>query len=253
MNLKLPAITTKNLRAAAKAALKIGKEKSPQILTALAVGGLVFTTVTAVKATLKAKEVLDNMEEDASKEEKAKVIAKTYAPVFASGALTCASIIGAQAINSRRMAALAGLYSLAESTIKEYEQNTSKETQKKVEESVADKELQKAPLDNRFIEETGRGKELCYDIWSGRYFWGSMLGVREVLADFNRDLIYQNSMTINDLYEELGMDSCELGYMVGWKSGDIIRAEFNARLASDGTPCLVVKYKPDPYVSFRDW
>lgn len=236
------------------------REKSPTILTALAVGGLVATVAATVKGTLKAKEALDALEKKAEEEEKevetidkVKAVAKYYVPATIFGGLTVASVIGANAISTKRLAALAGLYSLSEASIKEYQAALSDDKRKEVREKVADQCIRKTPIEKDKIEYTGQGMDLCFDIWSGRYFYSNASAIKVAVAEFNNKLLYENALPLNDLYMDMGLETCELGYMVGWKVGDIVRPIFDSRLASDGTPVLSISFKAEPSVSFQTW
>ena len=239
----------------------ICRQKSPEILTAMAVTGVVITVIAAVKGTTKAKELMDDISKEPETEEekkeiaveKVKIYVKCYAPTAIFGGLTVASIIGAHTVSSRRAAALASLYSVSEATLKEYQSAMTDEQKKEVEDKADNRKVKNTPLDYDNMERIGHGNDLCFDLWSGRYFYGSMVEIREAVAEFNQQLLYDNSMCINELYELIGLSSCELGYMVGWKVGDIVRAVFDSRLASDGTPVITVTFKSPPSITFQDW
>ena len=83
------------------------KAKSPQILTALAVAGLVGTVVLAVKATPKATEDLYEAKHEKGEEltavETVQVAWKYYIPATATGLVAIGCIVGANTVNTRQI------------------------------------------------------------------------------------------------------------------------------------------------------
>ena len=101
------------------------KRKSPEILTGVGIGGMITTTVLAVRAT---PEAMRRIEKKKKEEQHKKLTAvqtvraawKCYIPAGVTGGVSIACLIGASAVNGRRNAALATAYSLAESTLRDY-------------------------------------------------------------------------------------------------------------------------------------
>ena len=110
-------------------------KNSPMILTGLGVAGLVTTTVMAVKATPKALELINDERHSRADEDETfiygdtpipkmdliKLTWKCYIPTAIMGGLTVVCIISANSISTKRNAAIAGLYSLTEKSLKEYQ------------------------------------------------------------------------------------------------------------------------------------
>lgn len=238
---------------------------SPMILTSLSVAGLVTTSVMAVKATPKAMHMIALAEntkyevEEISKLTKKELIKATwkcYIPATIMGGLTIACLISAHNINNKRNAALAGLYSLTEKSLKEYQSKVvevigeSKET--KIRDEVAKDQLKdNAPNPNGIII-TGKGDALCYDSLSGRYFKSDIESIKKVLNKLSRDLMTDMFVTLNDIYYELGLTSTKLGDLMGWHIDDgLIEPDFSSQLTDDGTPCLVLNFNVEPrYINF---
>lgn len=123
-----------NIKAAYNAVKKSTIKHSPEILTGIGIAGMVTTTVMAVRATPKALRLIDSAElkkanetnipyegHNLSKTEIIKVTWKCYIPVAITGSLSIACLIGASSVNARRNAALATAYSIAETSLKEYQ------------------------------------------------------------------------------------------------------------------------------------
>lgn len=237
----------------------VGKN-SPTILTGLAVGGLITTTVMAVKATPKALDLLDQAENekwdsdpdnftDLTKQEQVKAVWKCYIPAAVMGGATVACIIGANKINQRRLAALAGLYSLTETTLKEYQKKVvetiGEESAKKIKDEISQDKINANPSSNNQIFVTGNGKVKCYDEWSGRYFDSSVDEMNRVQNELNRDLLL-DWVSLNDVYYALGQKPIRGGEEVGWAMGELVEFSFSGQLTAEGEPCIAVYFLVGP-------
>ena len=103
------------------------KKYSPEILSGLAVAGVVTTAVLAVRATPKAVAQIKGMEElDPGtvilKRQRVALVWKYYIPAALSAAGTIACIAGASRIGSRRNTALVAGMALADRAFQEYKE-----------------------------------------------------------------------------------------------------------------------------------
>ena len=58
-------------------------------------------------------------------------------------------------------------------------------------------------------------------------------------------------ISLNDLYSELGLDSTQLGRLLGWNiDKGYIKPTFSAHLADDGTACLSLDFEEAPQYDF---
>ena len=148
------------------------------ILTILGVAGTVTTAVLAVEATPKAMRLIEEEEQRRHSAflptiEKIQIAWKCYIPAAAVGATTIGCIIGLNNVHTRKNAALAGLYSLAQTTFKEYQEKVvetiGENKERKVRDEVdKDKILNNPPATDVIF--SGTGDVLCYDSITGRYF-----------------------------------------------------------------------------------
>lgn len=237
-------------------------KNAPSILTGLSVVGVISTTVLGVRATPKAVYILDelldkkldeNMNEYAEFTPKEIFLScwKLYIPTAISGALTIASIIAANKINLNRTAVLSVLYAGSESFIKEYQEEVIKSLGAKKEEAVRDeiarKRIEKNPPNDKEVIITGHGETLVYDSLSGRYFKSDIEKIRKIQNDFNRDIINDGYKTLNEFYDELGLDHIRLGDAMGWNTDyGLMDIRFSSMLAQGSTPCLVLDYRIGP-------
>jgi hypothetical protein len=244
----------------------------PMILTASAVGGVFMTGFMAAGAAPKASEILRAHRENhfcagdgevtilpdkkLSKTEIIKLTWKLYMPAIAMGAATIACIIGANKVNLRRSAALASAYSLAETTLKAYQEKVVETIGEKKEQAIRDGIAQDQLNANGITGQTiifGNGGDiLCYESLSGRYFKSDYETLRKAMNDFNRDLRAENWKSVDEWYDLINLPHTRTGRDLGWGVDWGLNLEFSTNLSEDRRPCLVVNYRDQPRVeSFR--
>jgi hypothetical protein len=250
---------------------------SPAILTGLGIAGMITTTVLAVKATPKAlddisaeKRRIANKElkegedyEEANRleltpVETVKVAWKNYIPAVVTGTVSIACIIGASSVNSKRNAALATAYSLAETSLKDYKskvvETIGEKKEQAITDSIAKEKMEKEPVQNKEVILTGKGETLCFDVISGRYFKSDIEKIRKIINDANMRMREENYITLNEFYYELGLESIMIGDDLGWSiyQNGYIDPSFSSQLATDGTPCLVLDYLVGPVYGCKE-
>lgn len=242
-------------------------KQSPILLTVAGVGGVITTTIMTVRATTEAERLIEQKKyeknlsvgEKLTIQETVQTAWKPFIPVAISMGFTLAAIIGSSAINEKRKAALAGLYAISETALKEYQEKTEEIAGKNVAQKIrdgvnADKvKDEDSPFEEQVL--LGEGKCLVKDLMSGRYFRSSMQEINHARDEIN-DCIMSGDMcaSLNDYYEVLGLDPIELGYEVGWKIGHICRPYCTSCLTRDGVPVLVLDWDPKgrPEADYRD-
>lgn len=234
-------------------------KNSPSILTGIAVTSFLSTVIFAVKVTPKAYELIKQDSREAHDGDpyaftmpEAIVSAwKEYIPAIIFGSLTIVCIIGANKINTRRNAALAGLYSLTETAFKEYKSKVTetigKGKEQKIRDAISEDHIRKNPVGQAEVIFTGKGEVLCYDNLSGRYFKGDIEKIRRAQNTINIQLMSDVFIPLNEFYLELDLNPIDLGRDVGW---DINRKpldiSFSAQLSETNEPCLVLDYEVIP-------
>lgn len=249
----------KTAKTTTKMVLEVCKSNSPAILTGLAVAGVIATSIFVAKAVIKADKAVEVLKEEQHMDEEdklpAKVIVKTtwkhFVPPVIMGGLTIACIVGAQAINTKRLAALTALYSISEKTLKEYQDAATEEQHKK----VTDKLTQDANVDCDWdsARMTQGGVDRFVDYLTGQPFFSSAVAIKEGVSDFNNRLCVDGSCSLNELYEILGIDTCGIGDTCGWGIGDHLTVSLSSRMDSRGHPVGVVSFRPEPRYSYNDW
>lgn len=238
-------------------------KNSPAILTGVAAGGLIGTTVMAVKSTPRAMAIIEEASRDENNEkieldwkEKVGLCWKEYIPAAILGGASIACMIGAQSINSRRVAAFSSLYSISSEALKEYKnkvvETIGENKEEKIEDARIKDKIEHNPLSGNDVIITGYGNTLCFDEFTGRYFRSDMETIRKTVNDLNEKMMCDDFVGLNDLYYELGMEQTELGELVGWCSDEgSFKVSFNSKLADNGEPVLVMSFITPPEVYHR--
>ena len=246
------------------------KEHNPEILVGLGVAGMMTSTVLAVKATPKALDIMEDKKADMgvtylTRKEIAQATWKIYAPSIGVGLASAACIILGTSKSIKRNTALATVYALSESTLREY-QTKAKEMFGEEKAAELDREVAKARVRNRevttivetegseYIHHTGNGDTLVYDTLSGRYFRSSMNSIESAVNSINKSLLNDYIMTLNEFYNELGVPTIGAGSLIGWKSDkELLEVSFESDVDQNGNPYLVLSYKnrPIPVYDYR--
>lgn len=243
---------------------------STTILTAVAAAGVVTTGILAAKASPVARSlVVDEVNrrwvdgggpqppsfyDNVSLLDQAKLTWKVWAPPVLSGALTITALIFANRISVKRQLVLASAYSMSEATLKEYQDKVIEEIgpkkEAKIHEEIAQDRLDKAPLSQATVIKTGKGDTICYDSMTGRYFTSDLEFLRKAQNNLNQRLINGTWLSLNELYTEIGLEEVKMGDDLGWIPDNLLELKFTAKLADDGTPCLVMDYYVDPKIDY---
>jgi hypothetical protein len=238
-------------------------KNSPSILTGVAVAGLVTTTILAVRATPKALMLLDD-EQDSRKRESIngniepltkkdiiKITWKLYLPSIATGITTIVCIVGANAVNLRRNAALASLYGLTEAAFKEYKskvvETIGRNKELKVRDDISADKIKSNPIGKNEVIITGKGDVICYDSMSGRYFKSNIEEIKKIVNELNRTLISDMFVSVNEFYDRIGLANTALGHLMGWDlDNGLVEISFSTQLTENDEPCLVLNYTVIP-------
>lgn len=229
-------------------------DKSPEILIGFGLAGMLTSTVLAVKATPKALDILEQEDRELSKVDKVKLTWKCYAPAAIGYCASAACIIGANSVNSKRNAVLAGAYKISEAALLEYRDKVTEvlgeDKEKEIRDSIAEDRVRKTERKGEVIV-AGKGDTLCYDMHSGRYFKSNMDEIKRKLNEINYKLMQDNILSVNDFYDQIGLDPINTGYDFGWLVDDgLIQLYFTSILTEDGQPCLAVHFDNMPRMGY---
>lgn len=232
---------------------------SPEICTGIGITGLVVTVVMAVKATPKALTLIEEKKEELDTDSlSGKEIVKTawpcYIPSAVIGAISIGCVISGSSKNLHRNAALAAAYTLSESTLKEYQRKVieviGEKKEQEIKQSVAREKMDKNPIRDVILTSKG-GDNICYDTISGRYFKSDRDTINRAVNEINRRMRDEMTISLNDLYYELGLDPIKIGEDLGWNiERGYIDVTFSTDMDANGTPCLVMDYEVAPIYDY---
>jgi hypothetical protein len=199
------------------------KRASPTILTCVGAIGVAATAATAVRATPKALRLLEAAADEKggklSRLETALTAGPIYIPAASVGLSTIACIFGANALNRRQQAVIAGAYLFASRMHREY-----KGKAKELLGSDADGLIREAVAKGKYIEAGNRPdyisasgeKQLFYEEHYGKFFERSKEEVLSAEYHFNRNFALRGYACLNEFYEFLGLPKTKAGETLGW-------------------------------------
>lgn len=197
------------------------KQNGSTILSCAAAAGVVATAIAAAKATPKAMQILEYEEEQKGEQltnfEKFKIAAPAYIPAALIGAGTVSCIFGAHVLNKRQQAALLSLYSLVNSSYKEYQNKT-----KELYGANGDRRIKQAIANDRYFCEfpiaKDDGKQIFLDYYSLQFFQSTPEKVKEAEKTMNELISTRGYALVGEYYELLGLKSIYEDYESGWSN-----------------------------------
>ena len=253
-----------NLATIAKDIRKFASKRSPEILTGIGIAGMITTTILAVRATPKALELIEEQKEEESVDELSsfevvKVAWKPYIPAMVTCVVSTACLIGASSVNTKRNAALATAYKLSETALSEYRdkvvETIGEKKERIVRDKVAEERVKKNPVSKNEVIVTGNGKTLCFDPISGRYFMCSIETIKKAENTLNKQMLHDISgyVSLNEFYDELGLDHTSVGNDLGWNTNQLIDIDFSSQLNDNGEPSVVLDYLVAPKCDYYNF
>lgn len=254
-------------------------EHSPAILAGVAIAGTITAVMLAAKASRRASEALEKAEDDLDEEDidedekpvkrafkrfwrAFKITWKIWLPTALAVIVTISAVIGSNTIAHNRLAALSAAYALSESDRIAY-----REAAKEVVGDEKELDIRKRAYEKRAEERkssvtedgysyTGKGSTRMYDAIGERRF---LCDVEEIYAAILRCNNKLNGglepyLSLNDVYQEIGLRTSYLGSIVGWAAGDEIKLDEMSLQFPDlvGDNEFVLDFETRPYPEFRD-
>ena len=233
---------------------------------------MITTTVLAVKATPKALKALNEAKEEKGEEltvlETVRVAGPSYIPTVLIGTSTIACIFGANILNKRQQAAMMSAYALLDNSYKEYKAKLKElygeETHQEIVNAIAVEKAKEVGITAESLctntcltdDESCGEPVLFYEEWSGRYFESTIEQVITAQYHINRNLVLRGYVTLNELYEFLGLKITEYGDTLGWAVEDeFYWLDFNHHKATmdDGLECFIIETPWGPSPDFLEY
>lgn len=240
---------------------KLGKtvnDNSPLILTSIGVAGTVGTAVLVGKASFKAADILREEEAGWARAdsdftsltigEKFKLVWPLYIPAAGTAALTITAVIMANRIGTRRAAAMAAAYTISQETFAEYREKIidkiGENKERQYREEIDQEHINRTDFSKVVL--TGNGEVDFLDDYSGRPFRSTMEDVKYAINKVNNRINHQVYASLNDLYNELGLDNIPVGEELGW-TNQLVEPVFTTGVIEDGKrPCFVIRFQVAP-------
>lgn len=241
---------------------KVSKH-SPAILIGFAIVSGGTAIALAVKETPKALKRIEAKKQEyqvdkLSPWETVKVTWPCYIPSAIAFTFATGCAIGSQSIHVKRNAALAAAYKISETALVEYRdkviETIGEKKEKTVRTKVAQEQIEKTPFNPHNVYPTGKGKTICFDPLSTRYFECDVDVIKAAAVKLNQEMQLSICSTkcINDFYYAIGLEPTDpsVGDMLGWSTTYPIHLdiEYGPVSDDDSRACAIIShYNPPRY------
>ncbi len=238
-------------------------ENSTTILTGVGVSGTIATAYLTGRASFKAANLITSetviLQEEApngdgflelTKTSKVKLVWSLYLPPVGVGVLTITSIVMANKISSKQIAALTVASGISERAFQEYKakvvEKLGERQDRAVRDEIAQDRVSNQPIGSREIILAGTGEVLCYDMTTGRYFQSTIEEIKKAENKVNHDVLHYNSVSLSEFYDEIGLPPTSYTDQVGWNMDNPIEVVFSTTMSSDQRPCIAIDFMKQP-------
>lgn len=260
----------------------------PQIFSGLAMIGVGATAICSGKDTLKANQILLEKDVERINHELETLDPSTYDPddimkrtklsfretvkltwkCYIPTAIAMISTFTFLALSDRMSAAqVASMGAACGYLIKQ-----KTELEKKIKEEVGEEKFQEISdqvnqniyldkFEEDWAEPTGKGELLCYESFTGRWFYSSESEVNDGLRRFKKYYSETDYVSYNDLYSELNIAPSYLGNELGWfcdyqdgySPSEIDFETYHTDKLVPGKDVLVIELADTIYYPYYDW
>lgn len=193
-----------------------------------------------------------------------KEVAVLYLPSVLMGGASIAAFIAANSISVKRLTATSAALTATEEAFRTYKNKVIEQIGEKKAAEVVQKIVQEKVDKNPPATEdnpaganviiTGDGETLFLDELTHRYFRSDIEKIKRIINSLNARLIREDYISLNDYYDEIGLDRCNLGEELGWSimgegQIDVTFTSVTAYKDSDKEipiPCLAVGFHVEP-------
>ena len=187
------------------------KNNSPTILSVIAVGGLIGTTISAIKETPKVNELLDELDDDTTKMDKVILLAKGYKFTLLFGGATTMCILGSDILSRAKYERLYSSYVCLANTFQQY-RNKIKEVYGEDAETAIINSIRNDKKELTNIDE----EILLYDPYTDKYIECTMNIFDKARYEANRYYSMYGILNLNEFYLLLKSTKEDRGNELGW-------------------------------------
>jgi hypothetical protein len=248
-------------------------ENSTTILTGAGVAGVITTAYLTGRASFKAAKLIafeqetnaikasagenalgEVVVEEFTTTQKVRTVWRLYIPPVLLGVTTVASIIAANKLASRKVAALAIASGISERALKEYKERVlekfGENKARDLQDEVAQKRVAGQTINNEVIV-VGSGEVLCYDMHTGRYFQSTHEAIKRAENKINHSLVNFQGASLSEFYDEIGISPTSYSDMVGWDVNNHMEVRISTVMSPDNRPCLAIDFSNPPVVDYN--
>lgn len=251
---------------------KGARKNAPKILIAMGITSMIGGTVSAIFATSKAKDILEDeinyrntKLEDGHEEIKAickleikevfKLTWKLYIPSILATTTGAMCIIYADKINANRSAALATAYSISERAYSKYRSKVidtfGEDKEKEIRNKVYQDQIKENPPTQQVIISSG-GDQLFCEMSTGQYFKSDMNEVKRIENELNRRMLNEMYISLSELLDEFKLKHTAISDELGWNiNNGMIEFDYSTHITDDGRSCIAVGYHYPPRYEFN--
>jgi hypothetical protein len=211
--------------------IRLLSKNSNLVLTIISTTGVIFTTVCAIKGTIKAVKLCE-IHKPQNAQEVIKTVWKCYIPTIGMVILTTTAIVSNGKINARRIAVLSSALAGSQNSLKYLQEKMAEEigpkkAQKVIDKAKSEEAKQNLPENESEIIDAGNGgKNLFFLKDYGQWIRSSYDAVQ--LAEMKTTNDIQDSINgrgdefvpANTALEHLGARTCLSGQYNGWRAND---------------------------------
>ena len=239
-------------------ATKVISRNRVSILVGLGTMSTITAIVTAVRATPKAMNAIEDKRVEVNRYELTNketicATAKYYIPTVLSTAAAVTCFATAVNFSDKKAAAATLAATTAQISLDEYraqaKQAWGEEGAKKDAEimnSIATKQVEQTYSQAVPQNEKLDGDVLCLDRQTGAYFYSTKNRIDAAVNTVNRSLNESEWVYCNDFYSDIGEKSNGLGWYMGWspdKGTGKLDVEYSSILSADGTMIMCIDYR----------
>lgn len=173
-------------------------------------------------------------------------------PPVLTGTATVGSIIMANRMSAQKAAALAAAYGLAEKQLGEYKEKVQEKLTgpkaQAIDDSLAQDRVNNTPGASQIV--VVEGEVLCFDQPTGRYFRGTMEGIKTAVNRTNEEILHHDHASASYFYEELGLPPTTWSDDVGWNTDHLVELTFSTVLSHEQRPCIAIDFKFLPFPEY---
>ena len=88
-----------------------------------------------------------------------------------------------------------------------------------------------------------------------RYFYSDKNTIDAIQNRLNAKMLgeVRGEISLNEFYDELGLECTDMGYDIGWNVDELIELDFVPVFAPDGKPCASISYLTRPKYGYSDF